>query len=378
MLIILLIILLSFFSNITFSDTGGYDYYPKTGTILPITNNNIEMISEIVIYSNSQFNAVFYFSNSTLLSQSVTMGFPMIGNFKHSDPGTAVWGEPIQSDIDLKNNILKYYNFKCSINGKPIKVTLTKTQTNSNTLYNYVFIWKTKILPNQLLVITNTYHQTPDFHSAGTRYGTGDFFIIQYILETGSSWKNNIQKADFYFYVKDFDFGYGFYHNDIFYKFNIVQPDNNLKISKLNEDLHLLEWHFRNFKPNMNIMIKSIRDGFNPNNLGDIEIIKSYYGNLILKMQNVSNFNDFIVKSIIDLTNTNYNNEYYIIETNYISFLKYSLYALNEAYLNNTKYNVFFKMLDWYRPNTSNPKFSDYNQYLLNILDKAQSNILKQ
>ncbi len=87
-----------------YADDGAFSEYPQSGTVFPLKNEYIQMISEEVIYKNGQFTTTFEFLNTSNKEQEVTIGFPIVGDFQFS--GDTVDEEPKSETEKLQKIML--------------------------------------------------------------------------------------------------------------------------------------------------------------------------------------------------------------------------------------------------------------------------------
>lgn len=301
------------------ADMASYEYEPQSGTVYPINNDNIQMVSEEVVFSNNQFIATFVFLNTTDKQQNVLMGFPVMidsdlieyfdyehlafnrnhdyrseinkADMKHADEEDSIYsryfndliddsmyfynfeifrgtedfyfeGERISSltDTEKQKHILikvkEYYNYFILKDGQEVSAELVSVSTNyAKEGYKYVFTTKIIFEPKEKLVINVMYNQEPIRISYNF-----DVNEIQYVFRTGAMWNTNINKAHFVFHLKKNNNGYvsrDYIANDGNLSLNKFMYYSKPTYSRIFETDNSVEIHldFEDIEPRENIIV---------------------------------------------------------------------------------------------------------------------------
>ena len=156
--------------------------------------DSIEMTDEVVEIWESKVKVTFHFKNCSSQKQTVTIGFPVKwyeGVGVRGDPD-----EPLKDDAATREQIEKYYNFKSTCNGKSLKRKLVSS-ANSDRGFDFWFTTELVFEPGQTLEVVDEYKSGYAYGSDSIGYSWKTW---TYILTTGSSWANNIQKATIIFH----------------------------------------------------------------------------------------------------------------------------------------------------------------------------------
>jgi hypothetical protein len=350
-----------------YSDAGSFIEFPETGNISPTTNNNIQMLNEVIIYSNNLFNIIYQFTNYSSVTQNVLCGFPIKGKFngpkwERSYSMLSQYSNNISKVLDLYLKF-KFYEEKTKINYKFKKVT--------NKDYDYLYLMNVNFPPHKTITISNNYFQEMDNNESE---GATFVFIhqnITYILKTGSLWKDTIKLCDIYFYLPDdyYNNGYGIYRNGLYYPSINALPTNNQTLFLIDQGTNLIkriEWHFTNIKPNFDINVtwknnqfaftKDYEIPLDDSTFKNKDELKSfiYYGN--------KNINDYTVKHMLS---------WGFSPKDQIRFLINSMYALKDyKFKNNIHWRNLFEKYSWYNPTNEQPLFNFYEESILSNLVK--------
>lgn len=200
---IFITMMILFTTVLLFANDEPYGLNPQSGEIFPIKSDAIQMLSEIVIFSNNQFSTVFYFTNTTDVEQKITMGFPIIWDRQEDVLGygiEAYYDYPKQKILKMAlKEIEKRFNFKTTVNGKSAKRRMRTGRKKDD--FDYVFYFDTVFKPNELICISNKYNQEPIIDHFNGSAVCGPITKLYYYLKSGANWKDNLEKSDIYFYI---------------------------------------------------------------------------------------------------------------------------------------------------------------------------------
>lgn len=244
-----------------FAVTGG-----SGGTIKVLNSNEIQMMEETVnidIYRQTKVYQDYGLQGSLMKDGSNPFGYVTVDvsyvfqntsdkkvevqmSFPESCQGNCF--EPTKAQGNFSGHIgYKLADFKAFENGKEIKTVFNedpklKNDKNATPINNW-YSFSTSFDIGEKKKIRNTYWVIP------TQYNR---FNFQYILNTGSSWKGSIGKADVY----------ARFHDDYtIYDAGRITPDGYYYDKKNNS----IVWHFENFEPtekdNINISYNYIGHG---------------------------------------------------------------------------------------------------------------------
>lgn len=390
--VLLLAGLLISFVRLGYADDGAYVEYPQSGTVCPVKNNNIKMVSEEVIFKDNKITATFEFLNTTDNQQEVTVGFPVIGQFHVAGDGSSENEFSEERSVeDRKKDIIKYYDFKSIIDGQEIKRELIElSREYPKEGYEYVFVTNIKFHPRQKIIIKDVYNQQTNY---GSEVGGRNISELDYVLKTGASWKDKIDHAKIIFYIPASQTYYVFSPSNLCNKFSRYYFTSNIPPSKASDKM--CEWDFNDFKPNEDLHCEW---GSSPVGLGwdfnkltaDIirqdGAISDEYKVFILEMQNESTFYSYIkalaqAKLYIQSPGKGQTwEDYYIKELENINcrFIINSLFALKGYKFSNPGWSEFYKQFRWYKPFFSeakikgNSNFNDQEKTMLANLQRVE------
>ncbi|MBO4638307.1 MAG: DUF4424 family protein [Treponema sp.] len=193
----LIILLLLFITSVNcFADDAHGRIEPYLGGFKIQDCDSIEMTDEVVEIWEDRVKVTFHFKNLSSQKQTVTIGFPVkwyeeIGVRGEPD-------EPLKDDAETRARIEDYYKFKSTCNGKPLKRKLISS-ANSYDGFNFWFTTELSFEPGQTLEVIDEYNSGYSYGSDSIGYSWNTW---TYILTTGSSWVNSIQKATIIFHSK--------------------------------------------------------------------------------------------------------------------------------------------------------------------------------
>lgn len=355
------------------ADDGYYLENPQSGTVFPMSNTSVQMVSEEVIYSNQQFVTIFVLKNTSGQAQDVTFGFPVAGAFSRDFQIQFGNLSEIKRQEAAMQEFSAYYCFKSFTNGAAVENTLTEASKGyRNEGYQYVFLAKHHFLPRQSQTVTNVYHQEPSY--SGNNSGLQSQ-KIRYLLKTGALWKSKIESANFTFYIEkspphkfyeylpDLDSKTQNYRGAFQKYFLECQPKN--AVIEENNRFFICRWSFKNLDPKENI---EINWGYRTFNL-DLTLLEKLndqirrketkkltakYPSFFKEMQNKQAYLEYIF-SLSKCETTNGFNEQTRVNPR---FLINSIYALRGYKFLQTEWTDFFKQFQWYTPATGAPEFT--------------------
>lgn len=380
------------------ADDGSVFIYPSSGNVVPLKNNSIIMSYEKVVYKDEKITAHFIFENTTTDIQKVILGFPVYYNIDTSKIDTiyqdlycylyANREEKITpEEIKLKKQkILKevenYFNFKSIINGKEIQRKIYETNEKEYG-YNYVFTTEITFNPNEKIEIVDTYNQKMDIVDSPGNYVKK----LKYVITSGSSWKNGIDKGEFEFYFKkkkkEED------ENDLFSYIEYIPDDfegfpglikrslkANIPFSQIdeNDNYIIAKYNFENFKPKKDIEIEISSDGSDYDKL--FENVKNINSNKFYKenreffdeMQDIKNYKSLIYAiSKLRVSPDEDYNEPYNVKTN-LRFLINSIYAIHGHKFQTEFWKTFFQKFKWYNPAKEEKTIGEINKILNDLI----------
>jgi ankyrin repeat protein len=176
--ILLLILIVSCWSSISYSDDSILNDYGKT--VAPTKSNEISMVEEEVIISRTTYGGIhvkciFLFNNTSEKLINATVGFPGNEYFTEhpsnplTDFVTVIDGQRL--NIKTKNEIVE------------------ETKNDNPPMFRNWYLWEMKFPPKSTLKVENTY--TCGL-SVAQLYGPN---YLDYELSTGANWKGKIGKA---------------------------------------------------------------------------------------------------------------------------------------------------------------------------------------
>lgn len=351
-------------------------YEGDGATVLPISNNQIQMLHEKVVCSGYQ-----------------RMQVEMTATYKNFGPATIVqMGFPFTQYLPENGdtNEIDYFdpNFTTFVNGKSVPVTLKRTKEHPELKHiNFpaAYTFQVHFNENEEKTISHTYS------AGGFASSIGDY-EFKYILVTGALWKDKINLIEVEMRVPP---------NSVF---DIVSPQEHS--CKLDQNLNqiILNWTYKDIEPDFNIVVKTLGwfernrtpNGYIKDSAGFIKsygkpgirylrnLIFAYYGYPFKNPVIRSAF--YSPESNIYTENENYSEEY--ISTYHKEFLKYLslLESKNEDYtidilksyqkefpiLSSLNYpevdedsNIYLKTIEWvYRNFTLDRSIVQYNTYI--------------
>lgn len=180
-----LIIFAIILSHLTFADMAPMAMIPG-GNLVPANNNDIQMKSEIItitLYPDYYFVKVEYIFHNHGDAQKVAMGFPSKSwetdltptDFKAYDEGESLYIYPSEGSWDYTVKS-KYFHVD-----------------NCGSAIDQFLCCNIKFESGEKKLITNTYKaEYGEVHLEGN-YGIYDHLYFNYILKTGSLWKDSIE-----------------------------------------------------------------------------------------------------------------------------------------------------------------------------------------
>lgn len=206
------------------ANIGGYG-----NTVKILNNKDVQMKNEIIniFVSSTSTNVeiIYNFVNTSNKQIEVTMGFPekMDGNYTDS---------------------YKLNNFSVFEKNKIIETNYRNSEEAVTPDVNW-YIHTSSFEPNEKKEVINKYWINNSAWSGGSWFN--------YVLETGASWKNKIEKVDIHVY---------FLEDISIYDVRSVKPANFF----INEENQAIEWHIRDIEPtkddNLHISWKNFHDRF--------------------------------------------------------------------------------------------------------------------
>lgn len=213
MKIIQILLFILFGSFNTFANDVGTMPHLDTGTVLPVENDNIQMVSEEINYYGrmyspiGRFETTFEFLNTSQKSQEVTISFPIIGDSLLFSNFIELWMEEILAE-GPEAIIKEMYRFESYIDGVKVERKLVKAAVDfiiDNC--DYYFSIPVKFKPGERKIIKNIYQQRSSYEANSTfEQGT----LYKYVLESGRFWKGNIESSKINFYFERYDSSYYF------------------------------------------------------------------------------------------------------------------------------------------------------------------------
>lgn len=312
---------------------NGVDVMEVPGnTVIPIQNENVRMIKEIVTFNeDDEVKAIFTFKNTTTEDISFTMGFPFT---KDTDPLSVPYGAPNSGKFAIR------------INGKEVqadkKAVSANTKLNIGSEYAFMYTWPISFKPHEEKTVECIY-------TASWNCSVGPFPYCQYftyITKTGALWKDKIGRADFYLtlpreYAKDNADG----------KLDLDINPSNYKIVN-----NTVEWHFLNWEPNEDISIHASRSSSYP--LEYFELTAMLHNILDIKTAYEGNIRLYTLKDLQDSQAQLYDS----LDRLYVKVIRNEIFARHGKVFNDSNLQSIFIGRGWYKPN---PNYSDsmLNEY---------------
>ena len=184
-----------------FADDGHGWINPFLGGFEIQESSSIEMTDEVVEIWEDHVKVKFHFTNMTGEHQKVTIGFPV--NWRKQTGSREDSNKPLEDNELIRKEIIEFYDFNSTCNGKPLKRRLISNARENPDDYedkcDFWFIAELSFAPNQVLEVIDEYnHEASKWHdSIGWQEET-----YNYVLRTGSSWSNEIKKATILFHTR--------------------------------------------------------------------------------------------------------------------------------------------------------------------------------
>lgn len=184
-----------------FADDGHGWINPFLGGFEIQESSSIEMTDEVVEIWEDHVKVKFHFTNMTGEHQKVTIGFPV--NWRKQTGSREDSNKPLEDNELIRKEIIEFYDFNSTCNGKPLKRRLISNARENPDDYedkcDFWFIAELSFAPNQVLEVIDEYnHEASKWDdSIGWQEET-----YNYVLRTGSSWSNEIKKATILFHTR--------------------------------------------------------------------------------------------------------------------------------------------------------------------------------
>lgn len=184
-----------------FADDGHGWINPFLGGFEIQESSSIEMTDEVVEIWEDHVKVKFHFTNMTGEHQKVTIGFPV--NWRKQTGSRVDSNKPLEDNELIRKEIIEFYDFNSTCNGKPLKRRLISNARENPDDYedkcDFWFIAELSFAPNQVLEVIDEYnHEASKWDdSIGWQEET-----YNYVLRTGSSWSNEIKKATILFHTR--------------------------------------------------------------------------------------------------------------------------------------------------------------------------------
>ena len=388
----LLLLIACFSSNISLANDSSFSVTPQSGNVVPLENKAIQMYSEEITFINNQFVTIFVFKNNTNREQQVTMGFPVVGEFKEN--GDAEYDEqqllakltPTERRAYQLQKIRDYYQFKSFVNGNEVPRTLSEL---SGSAYRFAFLTPLKFAPNESLIVTNIYHQEPNSSSNVTGIDNNE---LQYIFKSGALWQGKIARANFHFYLDNnyhrFDKVYEYIpseylpNKDYRGQFNRFYIEAQPQMTQLSDDGRYFscQWRFTEIEPNTEITVKwgikivtpdlktlaALNVAINQKNLTGLD---QRYNAFFTEMQDRHTYNDYTIALATCKTQGNFKPGVKLSAR----FLINSIYALKGYRFTSPEWSGFYQLFKWYQPQTDKPIFTEQENGLIKGLLKLEA-----
>lgn len=226
-IVVLKILELNVFAGVYMGEIPG-------NTIIPIQENNVRLIKEIIKIRDDEVNGLFTFKNTAKQQAIVQMGFPFT---QDTEPSL------IRKDIGEIEDINK--KFVVRINGKELEVSKKKINESIRlgigSKYEYMYVWSVNFKPKEEKVVECIYGIR---WATDITYPSGSSFT--FITKPGALWKNNIEQAEFYIKLDD--------HVSKLLRQKKIELEIKPKGYKIT-GYKTIEWHFTNWKPTEDISI---------------------------------------------------------------------------------------------------------------------------
>ncbi|MCD4705713.1 DUF4424 family protein [bacterium] len=197
-------------------------------TVKILDNNEIQMVDEsikIIIKGKTEVDVIYTFENRADKNVSVKMGFPEKFGYGSVD------GERDNSDeYEFCGTECKLNDFQALEEGKSIKVIFKDSKEAVTKNINW-YIYEVNFKPYERKKIQNKYWVFDNGYYGNRGFG--------YILETGASWKDKIEKIDIEVKFED---------GKSIYDVTRVKPNGYV----FNEENNSIEWRLSDIEPTKN------------------------------------------------------------------------------------------------------------------------------
>lgn len=211
----------------------------KGNTIYPMMDTSVEMMSqkvEIKVKSGRSYVRCEFLFKNTGEKEKIKVGFPAYGT------------DRIDKERKGFNENTKIYDFETYIDGQEIPVHIKKSLkeegNNVKDLYypNW-YVWEMAFDEGKVHRVVNTYWVYNSYDSMGGE-------VIEYVLRSGSTWKNKIHYGSV---SVEFDKGFDPQNFDII-NYHVYKKNKNLKVKVLPQDKKIV-WELYDLEPDFDIGI---------------------------------------------------------------------------------------------------------------------------
>lgn len=370
------------------------------------------MVWEKVTYKKGVFTTVFCFSNTTKFAQKVKIGFPVKSYIYTQDD--------YYNMANTAQDILKYVEdkicFKSFLDGKELErkayyIKDANEAPDGMSEYDVIYIGEIMFFANQSVIVENYYKQTPE--------DLGIDKFIGYILTSGATWKNPIQrsyikicipyienplnsKVPMYYEVLDTDT-----QNLVIIKRNYVDARPPYNEAKMEDGQLALIWDYKNFTPESDIRIywedvyesepwyaKSKTEYYSAHKDEDIVDIDDIFNGIIqmieyndpIKFQQhtIEDFSDsdhfYSFISVVGLDIVEHYEKYKNIKYDLTQIIRYiinGINAINGYSFNTPLWQEYYKTYEWYTPEYAVPKNTPAEAKLIEKLQKIADKFKK-
>lgn len=347
-----------------FSIADGLNVIEVPGNmVIPLENHEIQMVNEEVRITPAQgtdypmkVECNFIFKNHSAKKINIDMGFPIHEN-KLNEETFGIRRPLVFAKVLIDKKITTFSK-------KELK---KDAWLNLGKEYIGAYVWPVSFDPMEQKVVTVEY--VMEWGHYWRDYDPLQIKVFKYVTKTGTLWKGLIERADFYLAIPD-----SFVNiPKVFW----ANPERQPKIywdivpKGIWVDNKTIEWHFKNWKPDKDIIVKQyMYEPFSDNDYRLVEMIKEimpkkekYDGNLkkyTIKdiKQDLPSYKKF-GKKFPFLNNDNKKYQKFIVLA-----LKNEIYARHGKIFKDEIISKFFEYSDWYKPN---PKYTDN---MLNDIEK--------
>ena len=323
-------------------------------TVVPVQNNNIQMVSEevrilpateersiphplipfikekIQISKGTKVEAVFLFANLEAANVSIKMGFP----------------------ISKSSSSSAYYlkDFKVWVENRPVKVNkyhVKRSERNllkdsaGEPLYSELLVWEMAFTNKEKKSVKVEY-----IVQWGTNIRGNPASYFEYITRTGALWSGNIERADFYVQM-DREILKASAAKDAKYKLNIKPASYVIKGD-------YIEWHFTNWKPAEDISI-AINE-VTPSEKDTIQNLSYHFKDKLYE----GNKRYYTIKDI-EIWNEIGPMDYPVMRRLFTKALRNDIYARHGRIFTTPEMKKIFESSSWYK-SRSDFKESDLNE----------------